>query len=38
MIINKQLLSVLMVLMMISSEWGARCEAEKIPFVAEVGR
>ena len=38
MIAKKQFLSVLFVLLLISAEWGAKCEAEKIPFVAEVGR
>ena len=38
MIANKQFLSILFVVLLISAEWGAKCEVEKIPFVAEVGR
>lgn len=38
MLAKQQFLSVLFVLLLISAEWGAKCEVEKIPFVAEVGR
>jgi len=38
MIANKQFLSILFAVLLISAEWGAKCEVEKIPFVAEVGR
>jgi hypothetical protein len=38
MIRNNKFWAVALVLLLISAEWGAKCEAEKIPFVAEVGR
>lgn len=38
MAIGKQFWAVAFVLLLLSAEWGAKCETEKIPFVAEVGR
>jgi hypothetical protein len=35
---NSQIWAVALVILLISSEWGAKCETEQIPFVAEVGR
>ena len=36
--VDRQFWAVALVFLLISAEWGAKCEAEKIPFVAEVGR
>jgi hypothetical protein len=36
--ISKGLLALLLALLLLGSELGVRCEAESIPFVAEVGR
>lgn len=38
MTLGKQIWAVTLVLLLLSAEWGAKCETEKIPFVAEVGR
>ena len=38
MIKNNRFIAVLFIVLLVSSEWGAKCEAESIPFVAEVGR
>lgn len=36
--INKSVLGILFILLILGNEFGAKCEAERIPFVAEVGR
>jgi len=38
MIKNNQFWALALVILLISSEWGAKCEAEKMAFDAEVGR
>ena len=38
MYINKHLVGLFLILLILGSELGAKCEAERIPFVAEVGR
>ena len=35
---NNQFWAIALVILLISAEWGAKCEAESIPFNAEVGR
>jgi hypothetical protein len=36
--INKSVLGVLLIILILGNELGAKCETERIPFVAEVGR
>lgn len=38
MIRNNKFLAIVFIVMLSSTEFGVKCEAEKIPFVAEVGR
>jgi hypothetical protein len=36
--IKKGFLAILFITLLLGSELGAKCEVERIPFVAEVGR
>lgn len=37
-ILNQHSIGLFFILLILGSEFGAKCESERIPFVAEVGR